>query len=120
MGSWGPGVLQNDSALDFVGGIDDQLVAEMRSIDRPEFDLIDLPTVLAAAAYLSVLFENFGGGLPDDVDVRAWARKCLDTYDREIDEYGPKPEYRIQRREVIAQTFDKLAATASTRPRMDL
>ena len=120
MGTWGPGVFQNDFALDFIGAIDAQLIQEMRSVDREGFDFIDLATVLAAAALLAVHYENFAGGLPDEVDVREWERKCLEVYDREIDEYTNREEHKAARRAVIVNTFQKLQAVHGQRPRMDL
>src|SRR5262249_13435520 len=37
-----------------------------------------------------------------------WKLRNLQLYDREIDEWGPKSDYKVKRREVITSTFDRL------------
>ena len=88
-------------------------------IDNDTFAFFDLDTVLAAAALLAAHYESFGGGLPEEIDVRRLARKCLEVYDAEIDSYTPREPFKVRRREVVVETFRKLDAVQRQRPRME-
>lgn len=48
--------------------------------------------------------------------VQQWKETYLHHYDAMIDSYGPKSDYRVQRRRVIEDTFDQLIALARIYP----
>ncbi len=61
---------------------------------------------------LALLYETYGGTLPEVAIVRGWREKYIAGYDSYIDRLSPSPGYKEERRRVIEQTFDRLERLA--------
>jgi hypothetical protein len=108
MGSWGPGVYENDHALDLSSIEVKRLAAQIEEVlasDPIAFDDIEGP--LLYVHMLSLLAQEHElPGLKRST-VEAWKKKYLDVFNATID--APEVGYVIQRRDVITREFDSLA-----------
>jgi hypothetical protein len=58
---------------------------------------------------ICLLCEHYEEPLNIEMEqVIQWRDQHLAAYDRHIDDHGPKPEYKRERRQVIVETFEKL------------
>lgn len=116
MGTWGPGNFENDAALDF---IDEEIDRHVRAIEtiladsqRFRLDEDAEGELMPRVAILALLCEHSAGVLdsaPGNApDVGAWKARYLEMYDDNIDYLEPRGDFKLQRRAVIANTFDKL------------
>jgi uncharacterized protein DUF4259 len=114
MGTWGPGNFENDAALDF---LDEEIDRHVRAIEDILADsqrfLLDEDAegeLMPRVAILSLLLEHCGGVLnpAHEPDVGTWKSRYLEMYDDQIDDLEPSGDYEMQRRAVIAATFDRL------------
>ncbi|MEO7720119.1 MAG: DUF4259 domain-containing protein [Capsulimonas sp.] len=116
MGTWGAGNFDSDSALDYIssvvddleGKIEDLLTDEERSALDEEGEGVLVPSV----AILSALHETVQAPTPEPANVARWRTQYLAIYDAQIDGLEPDAEYKVERRQVIQDTFDKLEAQA--------
>ena len=105
MGAWGPGVFQNDHALDLLSLEVAHLVSELETVLAIEdlaFD--DLEGPLIYVHLLARIAEEADCGLSPAV-VSRWRTTYLAAFDGTI---GGKSAYITQRRALIAHTFDRL------------
>ncbi len=114
MGTWGPGNFDNDAALDF---IDEEIDRHVRAIEaifadsqRFQLDEDAEGELMPRLAILALLLEHSTGVFDprDAPDVGAWKARYLEMYDDQIDGLEPSGEYKLQRRAMIAATFDTL------------
>jgi hypothetical protein len=72
--------------------------------------------VTASTEVIIALCENCHAEPPESLalTVEKWKQKALAVYDKEIDGLEPKPDYKINRRKVIAETFDRLIKISSS------
>ena len=111
MGTWGPGNFSDDIALDWLGGLVDDLVADIeKGMTRPE--AVCGHALTAQLEVLALLCERLNAIPPKPDEIAAWRETYLQTWETEIDDYDPDPEYKAKRREVIDLTFDRLATVA--------
>ena len=113
MGTWGPGNLENDAALDMVGDVLDLATKEIdafRASDRAGVE--DLEQVMACVVVHLALHQHCGMGGPERPAAEALRTKVLEIYDREIDGLDPDPEYKTQRRTVLADTLDRYVSAS--------
>ena len=114
MTAWGPGNFEKDEALDFIQEEMDRHVAAIEAIfaDSQRFQLDNTGDaegeLLPRVAILALLCEHCGGLLDSAVNVGAWKARYLEMYDDQIDWLEPMGDYKLQRRAVIADTFDTL------------
>lgn len=116
MGTWGPGNLDSDGALDDLCERSDALVKQLLTrlkdptsaeADEYEYDAlwVDFEWVLA--------LERAGalshGVLPEAAEVRALAETWLAAWEAYIPGLDPKPEYKVNRRATMATCFERLA-----------
>ena len=119
MGTWGTGNFESDAALDFINEQVDRYVGVIEEIfaDESRFRLDEdaegmlIPSVVV----LALLCERCDGALPSRIDVAAWKARYLDMYDAQIDGLEPARDYKRQRRDEIAATFDTLLRWQSRR-----
>ncbi|WP_254898167.1 DUF4259 domain-containing protein [Kitasatospora sp. NA04385] len=116
MGTWGGGNFESDTALDHLSTVVDRLVTEVAEamagdplgIEPDEYWGVAVPCnlellhVLARAGYGH-------GSLPEAGVVEGWKETFMAVWERTIDELGPSPEYKEERRSVLNRTFDRLA-----------
>jgi Domain of unknown function (DUF4259) len=115
VGTWGTGTFENDAALDF---LDEELDRHVRAIEailadsqRFQLDEDTEGELMPRVAILALLLEHCGGALDPahEPDVGAWKARYLAMYDDQIDGLAPTGDYKLQRRAVIADTFDRLS-----------
>lgn len=135
MGSFGAGNFENDAALDARQDAINHVTNAIREwLSGNSFYVEDVDSVMGYVATLVAILENTratataggeadplltflqgmadGGGPPKE-DVLAWQEQVISTYDAEIDELEPDEEYKVERRQVIVETFARLTALAS-------
>ena len=113
MGTWGPGNFENDAALDF---IDQEIARHVRTIEaifadgqRFRLDEDAEGELIPRIAILALLCAHCADVLTTSVEViSAWKARYLEMYDDQVDDLEPRGDYKLQRRAVIADTFDTL------------
>lgn len=116
MTAWGPGNFEKDESLDFIHEEIDRHVAAIEAIfaDSQRFQLDNTGDaegeLMPRVAILALLLEHCGGVLDPahEPDIGAWKARYLEMYDDQIDDLEPGGDYKLQRRAVIADTFDTL------------
>lgn len=114
MGTWGSGVYENDTASDYLSKTIERLLNDIRlqinyqirlNAGFSESDIlicdIDLLTLLCEKRDLNI-------HLPEKEEIERWEKVYMDIWDSTIDETCPTEEYKIERRRVLNQTFNKL------------
>ena len=109
MGTWGPGVFQNDHARDLCSIEAAQLgekLEKVLAIPKAAFDDIEGPLIYVHL--LARLAEEYEVSEIERATGEAWKKKYLDIFNSTIGD--AKEEYLAKRREVIAREFDALIA----------
>ena len=118
MGTWGADNFANDTTLDWFGPLVEGWLAEIAeaiaSPDCLEPDEYEGNVVPAQLELLCVLAES-GRHVPwpDAGTLTAWRDTFLTVWEDTIDDLEPTPEYRAERRQVLASTFDRALALAT-------
>ncbi len=114
MGTCGAGNFENDSALDYMGEVVDDLEAKIDSIlaDEDLSALDEEGVLMPTVVMLSLLTDHCHAPSPGLDKVRRWKQQYLAIYDDQIDGFDPTPGHAEARRQVIAETFAKLEAQA--------
>ena len=108
MGSWGPGVFQNDHALDWFSIAVSNLGAELeKALDIADADWTDIEGPLVYVHLLAVLAEQSPLMSLKASTVVGWRKRYVDIYDSSRAEEG-LAEPGDERRAVIATTFEVL------------
>lgn len=111
MGTWSAGNFENDGALDFVGDLVDQLIEGIeRCFEESGADLDEEgeAVLVPSVEIISLLCERCNAAPPDPEAVKSWKEEYLEIYDAQIDQLDPDPDYQVERRRTIEQTFDRL------------
>ncbi|WP_430791748.1 DUF4259 domain-containing protein [Actinoplanes sp. G11-F43] len=115
MGTWGSGNFDSDTAADHLAEVTGRLVSEVEEAmagDPVELEAdeywgtavpcnLELLTLLAGRDWVGV-------SLPEVATVEGWKATYLAAWDPSIDELGPSPEFKAERRAVLERTFDQL------------
>ncbi len=115
MGIWGEGNFDSDQAYNTLGHLFQHIVSQIRvcfTFDSQEslYDDLGERQIMANIDILCTLCEHYETVLDLKLEeATKWKKDYLDTFDRTIDEYRPKPGFKEGRREVIAATFDRLS-----------
>jgi hypothetical protein len=116
VGTWGAGNFDNDSALDYMGEVEEFLINRIEEIladeDRCALDEDGEGVLMPTLNIMSVLHEHCRLGLPERETVLRWKAQYLFVFDEQIDGFDPKPGHREARRAIIEATFLKLEAQA--------
>jgi hypothetical protein len=115
MGTWGNGNFDNDGALDYVGDLIDRLTDTITACfdeDNADLDEGGESELMPSIGIIKILSEQCGAAPPKPDVIEGWRSKYLQIYDEQIDGLDPDPEYKLERRKVIDQTFKDLAALA--------
>ncbi|MFD7511486.1 DUF4259 domain-containing protein [Streptomyces sp. NPDC059853] len=123
MGTWGSGNFESDTARDYLSSFIDGLVAEIAeamdgdpvAIEADEYEGVAVPCRLELLHVLTRAGHTSDTPLRPEV-VEGWKQRYLAVWERTIDELGPSPAFREQRRAVLIRTFDQLAEAAAARP----
>lgn len=134
MGSFGMGNFENDAALDARQDVINHITSAIQEwLGGDSFYVEDVDSVMGYVATLVAILENTratptagddsellvflkgmaGSGGPPKEEVSAWQEKIISTYDDEIDDLEPDEEYKVVRRQVIVDTFGRLAVFGS-------
>ncbi len=118
MGDWGPGNFQQDHALDFMWReVQRPLLRQIEQmLDDHDLAQADEPTsgpIMAAVELLSILSEHANAVPPKPDDVALWRKTFLESWDETSEEVYFRKEDVTARRNVIVETFDRLAAISS-------
>ncbi|HET6249896.1 MAG TPA: DUF4259 domain-containing protein [Tepidisphaeraceae bacterium] len=111
MGTWGPGVYENDMALDWVGDLVAS-VTEAIEKDIDEFDESNGDQLLAAIDTIRLLCEHGRGVPPKPADISRWGREYVRGWQAYIVNLDPKPGFIDARREVIDRVLERLSELA--------
>ena len=132
MGTWGAGNFENDDAAEYFIGLCRPLVGQIRNTvaqtalmqpDEPDSDMM-----MANVEILAVLGSNIGKTnneeigrlifpfpLPASEEVQRWKDEYLKVWDGYIDKLA-SGDYKVRRRRVIVDTFDRLIAVSKAGP----
>jgi len=123
MGTWGPGVYQNDHALDLLWGEVDHLVEQMEKVFaldndpiRSEhgaglaFDDIEGPLLYIHILALLAREAHIQHKRLDWAAAERWKKKYLDAFNSTFPDEAKGSEYFLQRKDAITQEFDALIA----------
>ena len=114
MGSWGPGLFENDAALDLVGDVLEVAESEIKAFCTAEDpDVEGFQEILAAVAIHLVLCEKCEATAPELELSQRLREKVLSLYDQQIDELQPNEDYKRARRAVIAEALNRYVEAAS-------
>ncbi len=128
MGAWGSGNFEDDEPRDFLANmvsywesiIDRTLAGESTQETgwfrfEPGFQTINGCVMPLLEIILAALEHLESDHCPEAGKVDGWSKQVLDAYDAEIDRWEPDEEYKVERRQVIEQTFDRLLNVARSR-----
>jgi hypothetical protein len=132
MGTWGAGNFENDDAAEYFIGLCKPLVEQIRStVAQPELmqpDEPDSDIMMANVEILAVLGSNIGKTksdkigrlifpfpLPASDEVGRWKDEYLKVWDGYIEKLAGE-DYKVRRRRVIVDTFDRLIAVSKAGP----
>ncbi len=116
MGTWNAGNFDNDAALDYVGDLIDQLTDAINSCfeeGNADLDEGGEGELMPSVFIIHLLSEHCGAAPPKPDVIASWRDRYVAIYDRQIDELDPDPDYKVDRRKTIADTFATLAAHAA-------
>lgn len=110
MGTWAAGPFGNDTALDFVGDVIDQLMgAILEFMESPEIDET-FDAAFAAVALLNVVMERtpsrpwIEDGPVDAAPIREAMLAC---YDSQIDGMEPQGTFKVDQRAALVAALDE-------------
>lgn len=114
MGTWAAGNFCNDGALDYVGELMAQLISTVAQCFDERTGLGGGESVLMpSVAIIKTLVEHCGAAPPKPSVIEEWHRSYLAIYDEEIDDLSPEPDFKVERRKVIDETFTELFKLAT-------
>jgi Domain of unknown function (DUF4259) len=111
VGTWGAGNLDDDSALDWLGGEVDKLVETIQRELSAQDESNDT-IITAAVEVLALICEQTPAIPPKPAKIAEWRRAHLEKWNSYIDQLDPQPGFKEERQRVISSTFDRLAAVA--------
>ena len=124
MGAWGNGNFEEDGALDFVWReVQQPLLRKIQMmVEKPVYAEADEPdsgSIVAAVEILALLSEHVNAAPPKPNEVANWKQTFLEAWDRTAADVYFRQEDVMERRSIIAATFDRLAASAVKFHRQD-
>jgi hypothetical protein len=106
MGTWGPGVYQNDHALDLLSSVYGDLQRELEAaMNQPSADWSDIEGPLVYVHVMALMAKDYTTNMLKPSMVEEWKARYLKIYDESLGDDADK-----RRRAIIAKTFDKLLA----------
>lgn len=122
MGTWGAGNFDNDTAADHVSQMVSRLVQEITeaiedpsSLEPDEYGgtmvpcNVELLTLIAKQGWTGAELNAVAVS-----NVRVWKSVYMGVWEQSIDELDPKALWKIERRQVLEQTFDALIQIAES------
>ena len=120
MGTWGSDNFDSDTALDYLAEVCDPLVDKLlKVVENPSLAEADedggVEALVAAELLLLVSARYYNPRLTPRLIAECGAI-VLSQWEATIDALGPKPDYKVERRQVIHQTFEHLLAAVQHWP----
>lgn len=119
MGTWGSGNFDSDTAADHLSDMTDRLVSEVAEamagdpveLEPDQFWGVAVPCNLEL---LHLVAEQgyVGAELPEAEVVEGWKTRYMAVWERTIDDLGPAPGFKEERRSTLVRTFDRVADAA--------
>lgn len=124
MGTWGAGIYQSDSTLDYVEGIIKYNVNVIRDIMRWDNTLLHpgmthSELVMCHIDILNAICsrEGLNFTLPETKEIKKWKEKYLEVWEYRIDEIDPTDDYKTERYKVLKKSFNTLISLTKKRDR---
>jgi hypothetical protein len=118
MGDWGEENFANDGARDYLNVLTTRLIATISEVAADETRILldedGEGMLMPSVEILALLCERYNAKPPRQATVQQWHQKYLEVYDRTIDRFRVKPEFKTGRRKVIEQTFRWLESLAES------
>jgi hypothetical protein len=115
MGTFGPGVFDNDAAMDTRDDVTNYIIAGLEDfLGVANFGVEETESVVAYVALLTGLIETCRARGPGLQEATAWQNKVLEAFDNKIDRMGPAPRFKAERRAVIVATFERFLAVCAS------
>ena len=118
MGTWGSGNFDSDHALDYLADVCGPLVGKLTDVvENPELAEADedgWEEALVAAEILAAVGEHYSSEQLTPQLVTDCRDTILTQWDATIDGLDPDPDYKTERRAVIAATFARLLAVVQS------
>lgn len=122
MGVWGAGNFDSDAVADGLGVLTDRIIADIAGEfggddSRLEPDEWGGEMVPAWLEILIGIVEpgRVGATFPSEAVLTEWRERYLGVWDGYIDELGPDDEFKVARRAVLVDTFERAIALAMAR-----
>ncbi|MGW4027829.1 DUF4259 domain-containing protein [Streptomyces sp. NPDC004838] len=124
MGTWGSGNFDSDTAADHLGDITGRLLTEVAeamagdpvALEPDDYWGVAVPCNLELL-HLLASQGHVGAELPKAEVVAGWKDTFMAVWEGSIDDLGPAPGFKDERRAALTRTFDQLAALAADRER---
>ncbi len=117
MGVWGADNFANDTALDYVHKLVDQMIEQVeRTVASPHGMEPDEPESIRLMCNIELMWligRHAGLSMMESAQVEDWKARYLAVWDRYIDGLlgpNPKPGVKAEHRAVIVESFDRLIA----------
>ena len=114
MGVWAAGNFANDEALDYAHELVDRMIEQIEETIGSEHGLEpdepDSARLMCNIELMWLIGQHVGLSMPEAKMVEGWKAKYLATWDGYIDGLQPKAGFKVERRAVIVESFDRLAA----------
>jgi len=113
MGTWGSGNFDSDDALDYLSQITNPLVEKLLEVmESPELAEADEESdkCMVAVEILTLLSQYHCNERLTPQVIADCRHTMLTEWDASIDGLDPDPDYKVARRQVIKESFDKLQA----------
>lgn len=122
MGTWGPGIYDNDSTMDYVKGIINYHVNIIRDLIRWDFTLLH-PGMTQSNLFMCHIDilnaicsrEDLNYLLPPTTEIKKWKAKYMEVWNFCVDETKPEDNYKTERSEVLNTSLDNLISLAKLR-----
>lgn len=114
MGTWGPGIFDNDTAADHIYTFTNKMIETIEEV-------VASPITLEADEYwgnampghvemLLSLHRDFYGQLPTLTQAQHWFDTLMSSWEASIDGLGPSDSFKDARRAALAELFGRLIA----------
>lgn len=118
MSAWGSGNFEQDGALDFVWEeVQQPLLRKIRKVlGKPILAEADEPEsgpIVAAVEILALLSEHVNAAPPLPDEIALWKATFLNSWDQTAADVYYRQNDLIERRSIIAATFDRLTGLAN-------
>ena len=108
MGTMGPRIFDNDAALDMLDSVARVPLAEIEAfLASNQVGPEDIDAVAACVAIHIALVHECGATRPSLEFVDRLSHKLMQVFDQEYDKLSPSPEFKPERREVLATALNR-------------